>query len=565
MKKIKSILILMLAVFAVSCIEKEPDYQNFPAKDVDFIFAVQGDEYKTDFYYVSPIQFTNTSAKTGNISWDFDGDGVVDSNEANPVYKYAKSGKYNVTLTIEGVGSRTYPLQVMDIAPMLSIVNQSDELVVVKEGWVELGIELPNPEGKECAYVWEFEEGAMKEDGTTIKTFEGANPGKLKFNKVGTNKITLKTRFDVVAGGEDRPLDPSFVNIQIAYSKAVPTIYYASYGGNIKALKMIPESELTDGIINRPYDMGVSSGVTPQEIVHASLKDGSYIYILDCGKNFIYQNDVDGVLGDGKITVMSADGSYADVVISNVGGHAFSDPFHGCVFGDNLLYTDRNNGASSIALTARGQKETRVQASVDSYNFVNNNTLGFYGRGIAYGAVHSAIAVDKYGVFYWPKSYNANGVFRFRQSDIGKTDAAPCPVLLNGASPKAFALDEARGHMYVWHTSGAATGKEGFHQYPLVAFEAELKNTEFTKQVAMDATETAGSSVEALHVSQFAVDAESGNVYFGFNPAAGETRSVAGIYMFDYAKGDVTAAPLKGTENDKVFGICINPNATQLF
>ena len=156
-------------------------------------------------------------------------------------------------------------------------------------------------------------------------------------------------------------------------------------------------------------------------------------------------------------------------------------------------------------------------------------------------------------------------MFRFRQSDIGKTDAAPCPVLLNGASPKAFALDEKRGHMYVWHTGGAATGKEGFHQYPLVAFEAELKNSEFTKQVAMDATETAGSSVEALHVSQFAVDAESGNVYFGFNPAAGETRSVAGIYMFDYAKGDVTAAPLKGTENDKVFGICINPNATKLF
>ena len=168
MKKIKSILILMLAVFAVSCIEKEPDYQNFPAKDVDFIFAVQGDEYKTDFYYVSPIQFTNTSAKTGNISWDFDGDGVVDSNEANPVWKYAKSGKYNVTLAIEGVGSRTYPLQVMDIVPMLTIVEKSDSLVVVNESWVELGVELPNPEGKECAYVWEFEEGAMKEDGTMI-------------------------------------------------------------------------------------------------------------------------------------------------------------------------------------------------------------------------------------------------------------------------------------------------------------------------------------------------------------------------------------------------------------
>lgn len=565
MKKIKSILILMLAVFAVSCIEKEPDYQNFPSKDVDFIFAVQGDEYKTDFYYVSPIQFTNTSAKTGAISWDFDGDGVVDSNEANPVWQYAKAGKYNVTLSIEGVGSRTYPLQVMDIAPMLSIINQSDSLVVAQTGWVELGVELPNPLGKECAYVWEFEEGAMTEDGRSITVFEGANPGKLKFNKIGTNKITLKTRFDVVAGGEDRPLDPSFVNIQVACAEPAQTLYYASYGGNIKAYKLI--ANLPKDVINRPYDMGVSSGVTPQELVFAATKEGDFVYILDCGKNFIYQNDVDGVLGDGKISVMSADGTYADVVITNVGGHAFSDPFHGCVFKDNLLYTDRNNGVSSIALSARGQIEKRVQSDVSSYNFVNNNTLGFYGRGIAYGAVHSAIAVDNNEVFYWPKSYNANGIFRFRQSDIGVTDAAPCPVILNGASPKAFALDCKRGHMYVWHTSGANAGKEGIAQYPIPAFDGNLDGKEFTKLVAMDATETAGSSVEALHVSQFAVDAESGDVYFGFNPdASGETtRKVPGIYRFVYENGDVTAAPLLGTENDKVFGICINPRKTQLF
>ena len=50
MKNIKNLLILMLAVFAVSCVEKEPDYQNFPTKDVDFTFAVTGNEYQRDFY-----------------------------------------------------------------------------------------------------------------------------------------------------------------------------------------------------------------------------------------------------------------------------------------------------------------------------------------------------------------------------------------------------------------------------------------------------------------------------------------------------------------------------------
>ena len=165
---------------------------------------------------------------------------------------------------------------------------------------------------------------------------------------------------------------------------------------------MIDESQLPEGTKNLPFDMGVSSGVTPQNIIFATVDDQDFIYILDCGKNFCYQVDNDGVLGDGKITVMSADGKYANLVISNVGGHAFSDPFSGCVIGDKLYYNDRNTGFSTISLTDRGKKETRVNSNTESY-FCSNQSLGYYNRGIAYGAVHTALAYDKDGVFWWPK------------------------------------------------------------------------------------------------------------------------------------------------------------------
>ena len=565
MKNIKSILLLMLAIFVVSCVEVEPDYKDFPTKDVDFVFEVEGNEYTTDFYYVSPIKFKNTSFKKGALSWDFNGDGKVDSNEENPTYKYDAAGKYYVTLTVEGVGSRTYPVQVMDITPVLSIATQSDSLVLVDQSVIELAVELPNPEGKECSFVWEFEEGTTLADGTPISTYEGENPGALKFKNIGSNKITLKTRFDVAEGGENRALDPSFVNIQVAYTEEVPTLYYASYGGNVKALKVIPEGTLPEGVSNKPFDMGVSCGVTPQNLVYASVDGSDFIYIIDSGKNFGYQNDTDGVLGDGKITVMSADGTYANLVITNVGGHAFSDPFHGCVFGDNLLYTDRNNGVSSIPLADRGKVETRIQSDVASYNFVNNNTIGFYGRGIAYGAVHSAIAVDKNGVFYWPKSYNANGIFRFRQSDIGVTDAAPTKILLDGATLKAFTLDEKRKHMYCFLTSGEAG--VGFAQYPLVKFEEGLGVKDYTTFVKMAVAPIAGAtdSKEALYVAQFALDKETGNVYFGFTPDGDSDRPTGGLYYYDYAAGTVVKTPIKNTENDKIIGICLNPRKTQLF
>jgi PKD repeat protein len=49
------------------------------------------------------VQFTDKS--TGNISaweWDFNGDGVPDSNVQNPDYTYESPGNYTVSLTVRG-------------------------------------------------------------------------------------------------------------------------------------------------------------------------------------------------------------------------------------------------------------------------------------------------------------------------------------------------------------------------------------------------------------------------------------------------------------------------------
>ena len=109
MKLIKNIVLMaLLAVTMVACVEETPDYGNFPGKDVDFTYNVDGDQYSLDFYVVSTIQFNNTSAKSGALKWDF-GDGTT-STEANPRHKYEEAGVYQVSLTVEGVGTRTYPL-----------------------------------------------------------------------------------------------------------------------------------------------------------------------------------------------------------------------------------------------------------------------------------------------------------------------------------------------------------------------------------------------------------------------------------------------------------------------
>lgn len=575
MNKIKNIgLMIMLALFAFSCVEKEPDYQEFAGKDADFTFHVVGNEYQRDFYYVSTLQFTNTSAKTGTIAWDFD-DGTT-STEPNPTHKFEQPGEYKVTLKVAANDGTTYvctyPILIMDIAPTLSVVEQTSDTVVINDVVVTTGVELPNPDNLKCKFTWILPEGTMDAEGNLLPaTMElysdetGAipTPGPMKFKNVGSQKIEVQTVFDFgdeAEGHANKVLSSSYLNVQVGYTEEVPTLYYASYGGNIKAYKLIPEGTLPADTKNLPFDMGVSSGVTPQQILFASTDGGDFIYILDCGKNFCYQNDTDGVLGDGKITVMSADGTYANTMITNVGGHAFSDPFSGCVHGENLLYNDRNTGFNSIALSTRGAVETRINSSTDSY-FCSNQSLGYYGRGIAYGAVHTGLAVDKSGVYWWPKCYNATGIYRFKPEHIGSTDVAPTEILLNGATCKAFALDETRKHMYCWLTSGAVGA--GFAQYPLVAFEEGLAAGQYTKYIKHDAAVTAGtaSSFEALYVSQFAIDDANGNVYFGFNAADGETLTT-GVKYFDYATGTIKS--LEGN-TDKAFGICINPRKTKLF
>lgn len=570
MKTLKNIaLMALLVVSLASCVEKEPAYGNFGGKDVDFTYNVDGDEYTLDFYVVSTIKFNNTSGKSGSVTWDF-GDGSTSSDQ-NPTHKYAQAGLYNVTLTVDGVGQRTYPLLIYDIAPVLSVVEQSAETVVINEVAVLLDIALPNPENLECKYVWKFPEGTMLEDGTAITEFTGYsrsdgtvdNPGKLKFKNIGSQKIELQTWFDV--NGENRRLEDSYVNVQVGSSIPCPTLYYAVFGGNIKAYKLVDLTRLPPGTKNMAFDMGVSSGNMPTTLVFATVEEKDFVYILDCGKQYYYVNDENGVLGDGKISVMTADGTDVSTMVTNVGGQAFNDPFQGFSDGTYLYYTDRNTGIRRLPLTTRGERESTVFSSNAGY-FCVNNMLNYYGNGIAYGAIHTGLLQDKSGVFWWGKNYSGNGIYRFRTSDIGeasatKTGPIPFPILLQATQPRAFTIDEEIGNLYVWMCKGGTPGP-GFCCYPLPGPESGLTYDNFTTFVTMEANPENTTADEGVYTTQFAVDQATHYVYFGFRAASSEKTYTTGLKYFDPTTKKVV--DFNGNR-ERILGLCVNPRATSLF
>lgn len=572
----KNYIIAALAASAVftGCVDKDPEQHFFPNPDVDFTYAVDGDEYKYDFYVVSSVKFNNTSSASGNFTWDF-GDGTT-STEVSPVHKYEKAGIYEVKLTHETKGSKTYPLMIFDIVPMLTVNSSSTEIVEFNNTLVDFALELPNPENLRVRYDWTFPEGTTTEDGTPIETFTGYSdeqgnieyPGKVKFSNIGSQRIDLRTYFDV--DGENRRLEDSYLNVQVGCSEPAPTLYYAQRKGNIKAYKLL--NEVPAGTKIMPFDLGVPAGSMVFNLACADVtapneegenEQQTWIYILDAGKQYYYINDEDGVLGDGQITAMRADGTGVNTVITNVGGAAFLDPFIGTTYNGNLYYTDRNTGTSTVGLTTRGAVQGKKSSTErDSYAF-QNNTIPYYGRGIAYGAISNGLIRDSQGYWWWGKKYNGEGIYRFKDTDVYATQteaekaALPTPVLLPGVKMSTFAIDEDRQALYTWR----APDNQGFVHYDLPAYSTSTINE--VKFITAEADPVNTTDAERVFITQMAVDKETGRVFFCYRPDSGDESGIAtGINYYDPADNKIHKY---GEDKDLGSGIVINPNKTKLF
>lgn len=582
MKIFSKIALAALAVTTLgACSEQYVDPTHYASADVDFTYNVEGDQYQLDYYVVSTIQFNNTSAKAGSFVWDF-GDGTT-STEVSPMHKYDVAGKYEVTLTLEGVGSRTYPLMINDIAPVLTVESQTDEIIEFNKTTMTFNIELPNPENLPVQYVWTFPEGTTYADGTEATQFIGYAhedgttdyPEPVKFRNIGSQRVSIVTTFDTRDGGENRRLADSYLNVQVGCAEPSQTLYYAQRGGNIKAIKLL--ENVPEGTKVMPYDLGVPTGSTVFNLLcNTVFKPGDaetgtpdentdWIYILDAGKQYYYINDENGVLGDGTMTAMHADGTGVNVVITNVGGPAFNDPFRGFITNGTIYYSDRNTGFTSIECTMRGGVEGVGDSNRrKSYVMTNENTP-FKDQGISWGAITCGLLRDSNNWWWIGKNYNGFGIFRFQEKDVyeseteAKKHPLPSAVLFSGEKHTAFTIDEKNGMLYVYHTGA----NQGFRSYTLPDYNTALTSKDCLFEKTLDCAPENTTGDEGLFVTQFALDNETGRVYFCYRPENGDESGLkAGIVYFDPATQTLKNY---GETTDLATGCVINPNKTKLF
>ncbi len=553
MKRIYIVLAAITAIALSGCKDHTVKEQTLPTGAIDFTYEVINDSvYNLDFYAGCTVRFYPTVTLKTPCTWEISDGREFEGDEL--ICDFPVAGNFTVTARANN-GVKRNPIMIADIRPIVRLI-QEDSICTVDASYISFDVELPNPQKLEAVYKWSFP-GVKNEQGETLTTYEGENPGRVQFTKAGSQPVKLQ----VVLGGRD--LDPVTRNVQVALDEQAPTLYYAVKEGNIMARK------LTSSTKAQPYNMGISSGQHAFNLIYAA----DALYILDAGKQFNYVNDENGVMGDGKIQVMAKDASSIGVVMSNVGGPAFQDPFYAYADGDMLYYSDRNTGIFRIPLSSRNL----VYNSSDFSYWVQNATLGYYSRGLAYGAITGGIV--KIGdVWYWSKTFNGQGIWRFRESDIlPNASAYSDPSVkkpedgefMTAFYPKAMAYDKVNQKLYV-SLYDMAAGVYALPQSLLddketlqkIQSAGDLANYKLpgTFEPIVEAGKGEGSSGEFMGICQIAVDDATGDVYFGYRSS---DPAETGLYRYNAATNQVSL--INDTKGVQIYGVAINQTPSYLF
>lgn len=554
----------VLPVLLVACVDNEPVPEVLPRDAVSFVYRIDGD-YELDYYVGSVIQFLNTSPETtkGEPVWEF-GDGKTgNGNEVEHFYDVA--GTYNVKLTI-GDKSKTQVIMISDIKPLLTINPIEGGICEVNTSKVSFSLEVPNPQNYPLEYLWMLPPGTKNEAGEVISTCTDRLPGNLTFTNVGSQTVKLQVKMN------GRTLEEGAANVQVGFNQDVPTLYYAVQGGHIMALKLVPDTAKPAGMEIAPYDLGLSSGQHPFNLL---FKDSS-LYVLDCGKQFYYVNDEDGVMGDGKISVISKDGSKVETMITNAGQAAFDDPFYGYIEDDILYYANRNTGIIVVPINTRNALYNKEEFPYH----VQHNYLGYYNNGWGYGSIGGCFGkVD--GVWHWCKFYNGTGIFRFTDADIlpspvaqgDETNVPKAGIALGGMCPKSYAYDKKNGKFYftLWDEGYAGfyactmaeldaigTSKSNLAPYKILS-DAGLG---FEANISGSPASVEGTSSEPVAICQLALDENTGCVYFGFRNSKNDpTNAPTGLYRYNPETNNIQTV----IEGPAIYGLIVNPNKSKLF
>lgn len=342
-----------------------------------------------------------------------------------------------------------------------------------------------------------------------------------------------------------------------------------------KDLNIAGDANLAAG----PSDMGMPAGLYyagEDDMLHCVYSDGetdtydvggvphtfqltqfkNRIYGASAGRKFVYSS-TGNVDGDGKLFYISKVGGqvFQATILDNAGNNAYKDPFGLYVYGDTLYINDRNVCIRKIPANA-------ISLPQDYPSWMENNWMAFYGAEWVYGCIKAGFAItettDAEGnpePLYWVgMKYNGNGIFRFRESNIGKssTEVGSRPseaIFFNKLDPimTTFAVDTKNDHLYFYVDRMGKSAKEfvkgGLYRVNISDLEKNPEAAFSTyNAVLIDGAPVAveGSGNEHVGIPQLTLDDTGEYLYWCYRtPTAEEVEAVEALdddALFNNAK-----------------------------
>lgn len=220
----------------------------------------------------------------------------------------------------------------------------------------------------------------------------------------------------------------------------------------------------TDGVLHCVDKDGYETTYDVGGVPHTFqlLEFQSRIYGASAGVKFTYDANGNATTGDGKLFYISQiDGNtFQAVVIDNTGSNAYADPMGLYIYGDVLYVNDRNVCVRKVSAYSLALPTTYP-------SWMENNWMYYYNQGWVYGCIKAGFAITKdvdaagnEEPLYWVgMRYNGNGIFRFKESNIGNAEAPgskpdqPAILANINLNLSAFYIDEKNDHFYIYIAS----------------------------------------------------------------------------------------------------------------
>ena len=152
----------------------------------------------TSGYAPLAVQFTDNSQNAVSWNWDFDNDGISDSDLQNPAHVYEIPGIYTVNLIAgnqNGTTSKTATITVLEAENINNGLPVADFSMNVSEGYAPLYVLYTDLSQNATATGWDFDNDGVAEVSSPTIVYVYPYPGTYTVNLIATNEngTTSKT------------------------------------------------------------------------------------------------------------------------------------------------------------------------------------------------------------------------------------------------------------------------------------------------------------------------------------------------------------------------------------